>query len=148
MNLTTQRRIAADILKCGYYRVWIDPEFIEDVQMAISREDIKELINEGKIKKRPEKGISRFNAKINHERKKRGLARGIGKRKGTKHSIVPSKTEWINRIRIIRVKLKELRNKGEINPHNYRILYLRAKGGMFQNVKNLLRYIDENKMRN
>ena len=147
MNLTTQRRIAADLLKCGYYRVWIDPEFIEDVQMAISREDIRELINEGKIKKRPEKGVSRFHAKINHERKQRGLARGIGKRKGTKHSIVPSKRIWINTIRPIRIKLKELRNTGELSAHNYRILYKRAKGGMFQNVKNLIRYIEDNKMR-
>jgi large subunit ribosomal protein L19e len=139
--------MAANILKCGYHRVWIDPEFADDVQMAISRDDIKELIAENKIKKRPEKGISRYNAKVIHARKLRGLARGTGKRKGTKHSIVPKKRDWINTIRPIRTKLKEMRNTGEISVRNYRILYKRAKGGVFHNVKNLIRYIDDNKMR-
>ena len=38
MNLTTQKRLAASILKVGLNRVWIDPERLEDVSMAISRE--------------------------------------------------------------------------------------------------------------
>ncbi|ENN96186.1 50S ribosomal protein L19e, partial [Methanocaldococcus villosus KIN24-T80] len=37
MNLTVQRRLAAKILKCGLDRVWIDPEHIEDVKMAMTR---------------------------------------------------------------------------------------------------------------
>ena len=36
MNLTTQKRLAADILKVGVNRVWIDPENIEEVSRAIT----------------------------------------------------------------------------------------------------------------
>ena len=38
-NLTSQRRLAAQILKVGQNRVWINPEKIDDVEGAITRED-------------------------------------------------------------------------------------------------------------
>ena len=34
MNLTTQKRLAASILKVGVNRVWIDPNEIEEVSRA------------------------------------------------------------------------------------------------------------------
>ncbi|HNS25277.1 MAG TPA: 50S ribosomal protein L19e, partial [Methanobacteriaceae archaeon] len=34
MNLTTQKRLAADILKIGVNRVWIDPDHSEEVSQA------------------------------------------------------------------------------------------------------------------
>ena len=37
-GLTSQRRLAAQILKIGQNRVWIDPERIDDVEVAITRE--------------------------------------------------------------------------------------------------------------
>ena len=43
MNLTTQRRLAADILKVGLNRVWIDPEQIEEVSRAITVRKIVRL---------------------------------------------------------------------------------------------------------
>ena len=53
MNLTTQKRLAADILKVGVNRVWIDPENVEEVSRAITRERVKQLIDSGdKIKAR------------------------------------------------------------------------------------------------
>ena len=36
MNLTTQKRLAASILKVGLNRVWIDPEQIEEVSMDMT----------------------------------------------------------------------------------------------------------------
>ena len=53
MNLTTQRRLAASILKVGVNRVWIDPEEIEEVSRAITRDGVKQLIDQGIIKARP-----------------------------------------------------------------------------------------------
>ena len=50
-NLTKQRRLAADILKVGVERIWIDPEAAEEVTSAITREDIRKLIEEGIIKR-------------------------------------------------------------------------------------------------
>ena len=35
-NLTSQRRLASQILKVGRNRVWIDPARVEDVEGAIT----------------------------------------------------------------------------------------------------------------
>ena len=52
MNVTAQKRMAAEILKCGIHRVYIEPEYIDEVVMAITREDIRNLITQGIIQKR------------------------------------------------------------------------------------------------
>ena len=44
VNLTNQRRVAASILKCGVNRVWIDSNRTEDVANAVTREDIRNLM--------------------------------------------------------------------------------------------------------
>lgn len=63
MNLTTQRRLAASILKVGENRVWIDPNEAEEVSRAITRESVKQLIDQGIIKARPKTGISSYRSK-------------------------------------------------------------------------------------
>ena len=72
MNLTTQKRLAANILKVGLNRVWIDPEQIEEVSRAITREGVKQLINNGAIKAKPKKGISSYRSKKIAEQKSKG----------------------------------------------------------------------------
>ena len=141
-NLSVQRRIAAEILKCGEERVWIDPERIEEVAMAATREDIKRLIHEGVIRKKPEQGISRVRANKRHEQKKKGRRRGHGSRKGAKDARCDSKRMWINRIRKIRKFLRMLRDKKAISPSTYRRLYMLAKGGMFRSLRHLKEYIE------
>ncbi len=143
MNLKPQRRMAADILKCGENRVYFDPYLIEDVSLAITREDVRNLIKQGVIQKKYKKGISNYRKNINHARKKKGRARGLGKRKGTKHARTPKKRAWIRRIRPIRRELKKLRERKLITISNYRKLYRNAKGGMFTSVAQLNRYIKE-----
>ncbi|UCF59603.1 MAG: 50S ribosomal protein L19e, partial [Candidatus Bathyarchaeota archaeon] len=46
MSLKSQRRLAAELLNVGEGRVWIDPDRIEDVEAAITREEIRRLIHE------------------------------------------------------------------------------------------------------
>jgi large subunit ribosomal protein L19e len=143
MNLKPQRRMAAEILKCGENRVYFDPYLIEDISLAITREDIRNLIKQGIIQKKYKKGISNYRKKVQHERKKKGRARGLGKRKGTKYARSPKKKNWIKRIRPIRRELKKLRDRKLITPANYRKLYKNAKGGMFTSVAQLNRFIKE-----
>ena len=73
-NLVSQRRIAAQILKIGQNRVWIDPERMDDVDSAITREEVRKLIHEKVIVSLPEKGVSRSRAKVLHEKKVKGQA--------------------------------------------------------------------------
>ena len=80
MNLTTQKRLAASILKVGLNRVWIDPERMEEVSIAITREGVKQLINDGAIKAKPQKGISSYRSKKLAEQKKKGKRRKEGRK--------------------------------------------------------------------
>lgn len=146
MNLKPQRRMAAEILKCGENRVYFDPYLIEDISLAITREDIRNLIKQGVIQKKYKKGISKYRKNFRHERKKKGRARGLGKRKGTKHARTPKKKAWIKRIRPIRRELKRLRDRRLITTANYRILYKNAKGGMFNSIAQLNRHIREKEL--
>ena len=51
--------MAAEILKCGENRVYFDPYLVEDISLAITREDIRNLIKQGVILKKYKKGISK-----------------------------------------------------------------------------------------
>jgi len=146
MNLKPQKRMAAEILKCGENRVYLDPYLIEDIAMAITREDIRNLIKEGAIQKKYKKGISKTRKNINHERKKKGLGRGIGKRKGPKGARTPKKKAWMKRIRPQRRELKKMRDRKQITTATYRKLYKNAKGGMFASVAQMNRYIKEKEL--
>ncbi|MHA1647544.1 MAG: 50S ribosomal protein L19e [Promethearchaeota archaeon] len=146
MTLAAQKRIAAEILKCGVHRVFIHPEALDDVEMAITREDIRNLIKNKIITKRYKIGISRARTKEQHIKKQKGRARGIGSRKGLKSARSPTKRNWINTIRPLRRELKKLRNTKQIEISVYRELYLKSKGGAFNSVATLHRYIDEHKL--
>ena len=96
MDVKTQRRIAAKILKVGVNRVKIDPESLPDVALAITREDVRRHIDDGDIGKRKVKGISRGRAKAVAAKKKKGQRIGPGSRKGPKYSRLSSKERWKN----------------------------------------------------
>ena len=135
--------MAAEILKCGENRVYFDPYLIDEIKMAITREDIRNLVKEGIIIKKYKKGNSKYRKNLLHERKKKGRARGIGKRKGKKGARTPKKKKWMNRIRPQRRELKKLRDRKLITTATYRKLYKNAKGGMFTSVAQMNRYIKE-----
>jgi len=147
LSLKNKKRLAADILNIGVNRVYIDPERAEDVEMAITRSEIRRLIHEGAIRAAPEGGQSRGRARTLAAKKKSGRRRGPGSRKGSKHSVVSRKTRWINRIRALRRKLRTLRDRRTIAVSTYRQLYRKAKGGEFKSVAELERYIAERGLR-
>jgi len=142
MDLRLQRRLAAEVLDCGENRIWMDPTALDEIANAATKDDIRKLVEEGLIKRKPVKGISR--ARINYKRmqKKKGRRRGHGSRKGKKGARMPSKRLWILRIRALRRRLKYLRDAEIIDRRTYRVLYRRAKGGEFRNVAHLNAYLE------
>ena len=146
LSLKNQRRLAAEVLKIGQSRVWIDPEKIEDVEGVITREEIRKLVHEDVIKTLPEKGVSKARARILHNKRKRGLRQGAGSKEGKKTARTPEKKQWENRIRAIREHLSDLKNRKIIQKDTYRKLYLLAKGGMFSNVMNVDQYIEAHEL--
>ncbi|MEM3550520.1 MAG: 50S ribosomal protein L19e [Candidatus Bathyarchaeia archaeon] len=140
-SLKSQRRLAAEILKVGQGRVWIDPNRIEDVEAAITREEIKKLIHEGVIKPLKEKGVSRARAKVLHEKRKKGLRSGPGSRSGASKAKISKKEAWIKRIRPLRRRLRELKEEKVITENTYRKTYIMAKSGRFSSAADMERYL-------
>jgi large subunit ribosomal protein L19e len=137
MDLKNQRRIASQLLKCGENRVWIDPNRAEDVSDAITRADVRTLISSGAVSSRQKKGVSRGRAELQLAQRRKGRQRGHGSRRGKKGARKPSKERWMQTIRPIRQKLKELRESGKIDTATYRKYYLKAKGGVFKSRPHL-----------
>ncbi len=134
-GFSSQRRIAAEILKVGETKIWIDPEHKEEIKNAITRADIKKMISHGYIKKRPDK--------IRIKKMEKAKKQGVGSRKGKKGARLPKKRKWINTIRPLRRMLKELRDEKKIDEKNYRRLYMLAKGGVFRSRTHLKLYLKQ-----
>lgn len=141
MSLKSQRRLAAEILKVGENRVWIDPERIDYVEAAITREEIRKLIHEKVVKSLPETGVSRARARVFAEKRKKGLRRGPGGKSGPARSKISKKEAWMNRIRPLRKHLTELKNSRAIAEGTYRKLYDMSESGVFASKADLERYI-------
>ena len=136
-DLRNQRRMAAELLKCGEYRVWMDHDRLDEIAKAVTKEDIRVLINGGAITTRQIKGISSGRKKFNTKQKEKGRRRGHGSRKGAKYARLPKKERWMNTIRPIRSYLKTLRDEKQINKTTYRKYYMKAKGGEFRSKHHL-----------
>lgn len=146
MKLSTQKRLAADIMKVGVSRVWIDPRFEDDVSLAITREDIRRLVEEGAIQEKPATGVSRFRARYVLQQKRKGQRKGHGTKKGKASTKLSGKERWMMKIRPMRKELKKLRDEGKITRKTYRDLYLKAKGNAFRNTAHLKTHISERKL--
>jgi len=141
-DLANQRRLAADVMGVGLYRVWLDPEASKDIAAALTREDIRKLIEEGKIDKMAVKGVSRARARELHEARDYGHRKGHGSRSGAKGARRPKKEMWMKKIRALRQRLRELRDNNTIDASTYRRLYRKAKGGEYRSKAHLNAHVE------
>jgi len=136
-DLRNQRRMAAELLKCGKYRVWMDQDRLDEIAKAVTKEDIRVLIKGKAIESRQIKGISNSRKKYISKQKSKGRRRGHGSRKGAKYARLPKKERWIKTIRPIRKYLRNLRDEKKIDKTTYRKFYRKAKGGEFKSKHHL-----------
>lgn len=141
MDLEMQKRIAADILGVGEGKVWIDSDRMAEVSTAITRIDVKQLIDEGAIKAKPRKSTSRARARGRQKQRDKGRQSGPGSRKGAKQGRKSKKEEWIDKVRPQRRRLRELKDEGVIDSSRYRDLYRKVKGGAFRSKSHLETYL-------
>lgn len=144
-DLKSQKRMAAEVMDIGKGRVWIDPDQTDRVSEAITRQDIRNLVESGAIQKKDKKGTSKGRSKEKKRQKKKGQQKGHGSRKGKKTARKSSKDKWMEKIRAIRTRLKEMRDNDEITQDQYRKLYDMSKGGFFRDTKHLETHV-ENKL--
>ncbi|WP_254863348.1 50S ribosomal protein L19e [Halovivax gelatinilyticus] len=141
-DLSAQKRLAADVLDVGKNRIWLDPDAQSEIAQAITREEIRELVDDGTIRAEVARGNSRGRARERNAKRAYGHRKGPGKRKGKKGARQNEKEQWRNQIRAQRRKLRELRDSGELTPTEYRELYRKAGGGEFRSVRYMLTYIE------
>jgi large subunit ribosomal protein L19e len=138
-DLSAQKRMAADVMDVGKNRIWLDPERQGEIAEAITRADVRDLVDEGAIRAAEPKGNSRGRARERQEKRAYGHRKGQGSRRGTAGGRENEKDEWVSSIRAQRRKLRELRDDGTISRSTYRELYDRASGGEFDSVADIER---------
>ncbi|MCJ1333884.1 60S ribosomal protein L19 [Thelotrema lepadinum] len=119
VNLKTQKRLAAAVVGCGKRKIWIDPNEVNEISTANSRQTIRKLVDDGLIIRKPVTMHSRSRAReLNMARR-----------------IVPSQVLWMRRLRVLRRLLVKYRAAGKID----------NKGNTFKHKRGLVEHIHKAK---
>jgi large subunit ribosomal protein L19e len=141
-----QKRLAAAVLDCSPNRITFDPSKLAEVKEAITKFDIRRLINKGVIMREPARGISRFRARHAAAQKRKGRRVGAGSRKGTGNARANDKLQWMRSVRAQRELLKKLRDSKLITHDTFKEMYAKSKGGFFRSTRHIKLFLEEQEL--
>ncbi|MDE1855261.1 MAG: 50S ribosomal protein L19e [Candidatus Micrarchaeota archaeon] len=135
MSVKFTKRIASQILGRGENALKIRPESMEDIRKAITRDDVRKLIESGAIVAVKEKSELHKKAKIE------GRKRGTGKRRGS--SKARRGRTWEKKVRSQRLLLKRLKLMKKVDNPTFKRYYLLVKGNAFPDKRSLLLHLSD-----
>ena len=141
VNLKTKRQLVSRILGVGVDRVKFDPEHLDDVADAITRDNIRSLITANVIEIKPIKGTSKGRSHFKKlQRSKRGAKQGS--KKGRKGARTGKKQVYVRKIKAMRHQLKVSKSRKEIVNEDYWKLYKQVSGNQVRNLAHLRSLIE------
>lgn len=143
MKLDKIKRLAMQILKTGEKNVWINPERKEEIEGCMTKEDVRQQIADGSIRKKLRKSQSKGRTRQLKKKRKRGRKRGAGKKRGTKKTRVQKKQTWVKGVRAQRKYLTELKENKKVTKKQYSKIYRLIKGGYFRGKRYIDLYLKE-----
>ena len=136
VNLRTKRQLVSRILGVGIDRVKFDPEHLDEVADAITRDNIRSLITANVIEIKPIRGTSKGRSYFKKlQRKKRGTKQGS--KKGSKGARKGRKEIYVRKIKALRHQLKVSKSRKEITNETYWQLYKQVSGNQVRNLAHL-----------
>lgn len=149
MNLRKQKELASRALGISKSRIKFKaetPDAKKNLKEIISRESVKEMLEDKTIVKLPKKGNSRTRANHILAQKKKGRRSGHGNRKGTANARFNEKKKWMIKIRGLRALLRSYKEEGRMDNKVYRDLYKKCKGNFFRNKRHVMLYVEQNNL--
>jgi len=146
MNLSTQKRITAKLLKIGRNKVKFDTSKLAEIKEAITKTDLRILIKRSVISKKKKNAQSKVRVRHIKKQKSKGRRKGQGSRKGTKTARTPKKMKWMIKVRSQRNLIKGFKNKELITPETFRSLYKKIKGNLFRSKRHIKLYLKEKEL--
>lgn len=130
MNLRTKKELASKALKVGKERVVFVRARLDEIKEAITKQDIKDLKNDGAIKVKEIKGRRK-----NLKKKTRKSTGNIRKKVKTR------KQDYVIMTRKLRKYTNEMKKKGLLSLQEVKEIRNRIRNRMFKSKANLKDYI-------